>query len=570
MKHHSRIAVAVIVALLGAAVVSACSYREDDYTDPVVRANTEACGDIDCHPDPVAAQATGPHADTTCEMCHKGTGKAHAEDPKKAVASIDWTIDSCARCHEGEAVTYLYDDNARVGPFGGSIRTPAQPKAATFPEYKTVLAGHPFTRDYNEEGAHAFMLQDHYDTTRGKFETCVQCKSSKLAYAWKYGKPLLVASDTVITLTHTATEGIPPKKVTIPKGTVITYKTDLKTRQVDAVAKLPDGTTYLSKPAPSDDATLSSNMLWASTIAAIKETEPYGAGCNHCHDPHSTKPRLLRQAMLQSIEGTGGIKGEGGVNPYQEGSPKDPEKASSQDQQVLACAQCHVEYVCGKSSIDKVDRDSYGWAKAADLHDLYTKQFGYNQDFKNAIMGEPLIKSQHPETELFWESVHYDAGATCSSCHMPQVSRGGKTVRSHWFTSPYKYSDPERWSAFASAAGLDANVPANPCTRCHDDRTERAIGQQKTFFATQARVEKLLAQSVIQIAGLKAAGKNSSAEYRTALESHQRASAIWENLAVSENSMGFHNFDEAMSSMAQAEKDVSAALATEAALAVTN
>jgi formate-dependent nitrite reductase cytochrome c552 subunit len=560
MRENTRGRLTVLTVVLAAGLLAGCSSKGVEYTDPVVKANESTCGTQECHPDQVTAQSSGAHARTACGTCHAGVGAEHAEDPKRAVARIDWTIGSCARCHEGQAATYLYDDNAQAGPFGGSIRVPPQPKALTFPEYKTIVAGHPFTRDYNEEGSHAFMLEDHYETLRGKFETCVQCKSSKLAYAWKYSKPLLVASDTVVTLTHTATEGVPPKKVTVPKGTIIIYKTDIKTRQVDATAKLPDGTTYTSRPTPSEDATLSNNMLWASTIAAIKETQPYGAGCNHCHDPHSTEPRLLRQAMLQSIEGTGGIKGEGGVNPYAEGSPKDPELASVRDQQVLACAQCHVEYVCGKSGIDKVDRDAYGWSKAKDLHDLYTRQFGYAQDFKNALMGEPLIKSQHPETELFWESAHYNAGASCSSCHMPEVKWRGETMSSHWFTSPYKYSTPELWTAFVEATGVDAGTSANPCTLCHEDRTERAKEQQQAFYAAQAVVEKLLAQSVKRIAALKSAGKNGGAEYQAALESHQRASAVWENIAVSENSMGFHNFEESMTSMSQAEKDVRDAL----------
>ncbi len=563
MRVPARLGVVSALCVAAFGLLLGCSFEGVDYRAPVVAANEGSCGAPDCHSDQVEALAVGVHKDAACDSCHRGTGTEHAKDPKKALATIDWTINGCAECHEDEALTYLYDDNAQAGPFGGSIREPAQPKADTFPEYKTILAGHAFTREYNEEGAHAYMLDDHYDILRGKFEVCVQCKSSKLSWAWKNGKPLTVASDTEITLTHTATEGVPPKKVMVPKGTVITYKTDKITRHVDARATLPSGTVFSSAPKPSDDATLSANMLWASTIAAIKETRPYGAGCNHCHDPHTTKLRYLRQAMLQSIEGTGGIKGSGGVNPYQAGSAKNTDEASAKDQQILACAQCHVEYVCGKSGIDKIDRDAFGWAKAKDLHELYTKQFGYTQDYKNAIMGEPLIKSQHPETELYWSSVHYNAGATCSSCHMPEVTRGGRTFRSHWLTSPYKYSDAKLWGAFAAKTGLDANVSANPCARCHEDRTARAIEQQRTFFAAQAEVEKLLSQSVTRIGDLKAQKRDGSAAYKTALEAHQRAHVIWENLAVSENSMGFHNFEESMSSMAEANKQLGIALSNE-------
>jgi formate-dependent nitrite reductase cytochrome c552 subunit len=548
-----------------AALLTGCDVLSNPTIEnPQTIANSDACGAEDCHPDQVGSQDAGTHSGLACDACHRGTGTKHAQNPKAEIALTDWTIDSCAGCHEGEADTYLYDDNAKVGPFGGSQRVPAQPKTDTFPQYNTVVAGHAFSRDYNEEGAHKYMLEDHYETLRGKFETCVQCKSSKVAYAWKESKPIRVLASTDVTLTHTATQSVPPKRVNIPKGTVLTFKTDPKTRVVDARAVLPDGTVYSSHPAPSEDATLANNMLWASTIAAIKDTWPYGAGCNHCHDPHTGDLRLLRQALVQSIEGTGGPTESGGVNPYRQGSAKSFDDASLKSKRILVCAQCHVEYVCGKSGIDKVDRDAYGWAKAKDLHRLYLDRFGYNQDWKNAIMGESLIKSQHPETELYWDSVHYNGGASCSSCHMPEVRRDGKTFTSHWLTSPYKYRDPQRWADFAGATGLDgASQPRNPCTGCHKDRTEQAIQEQQSFFAAQAEVESRLAQSVNSIGALKAGKKTGSPAFAEALEAHRKAHVIWENLAVSENSMGFHNYEEAMSSMAEARTQIDLALSKE-------
>ncbi len=530
------------------------------------RANRDACGGDGCHSEVVEAQAdSGIHAGRECVSCHEGTGEEHAADPKTAIATTDWTIESCSSCHKGEADTYLYDDNVRVGPYGGSVRIPPQPKAATFPEYKTIVAGHAFTRDYSEEGAHKYMLEDHTVTLRGKFETCLQCKSTKVAYAWKAGRTLRVDSDTKVTLSHTATAGVPAKVVSIPKGTALTFKTDPVSGQVDARTTLPDGKVYTSKPGPSEDATLSNNMVWASAVAAIKETMPYGAGCNHCHDPHTGEARLVRQAMLTSIEGDGGPKGTGGVNPYDAHPEKDIGKAQARDRRILACAQCHVEYVCGKSGIDKINRDVFSWAKARDLHEVYSKRFEYTQDWKNAIIGEPLIKSQHPEAELYWDSTHYDAGVSCDDCHMPQVEMDGRVFRSHWFTSPYKYRDAATWKKFASATGLDIGPAANPCVRCHSDRTSRALEQQRTFFAAQARVEKLLAQSVVALGKMKSDGKGGSAAFKEALEAHRKAHVLWENLAVSENSMGFHNYDEAMTSMREAEKLVRAALAKEGA-----
>lgn len=565
MDGRRHLLVPLVAFGLTTLLLAGCGTEEGPRLDTVeARENAEACGGEGCHDDNVAKEAGSVHASVGCLTCHEGTSEAHAEDPKKVIAVTDWTIQGCSKCHEGEAATYLYDDNAQVGPFGGSIREPEQPKAETFPEYKTIVAGHAFTRDYNEEGAHAFALKDHYDIKRGKFDTCMQCKSSKVAYFWNTGKPIYVPNDYEVTLAHTATGTIPPKKVKIPKGTKITYESDRETRVVNARATFPDGKTFSSQPKPSEDATQNFNMVWASTIAATQDVMPYGQGCNHCHDPHTGSPRVLRNAMLDAIEGVGTSYGDGGVNPYREGSAKTFKDASAQDQRILGCAQCHVEYTCGKSGVDGKDRDAFGWGKAKDLHATYGEKFGYTQDWKNAIIGEPLIKSQHPETELFWESVHYDAGASCNDCHMPEVRIDGRTFKSHWMTSPYKYSDAKSLARFSEKTGASLDYPMNPCQRCHGDRTKRGIQQQKTVFERQKIVQKLLAESVNGLAAMKASGATSkTAEFAKALDEHRQAHVLWENLIVSENSMGFHNFEEVMSSMASAEKHARAAVAIE-------
>jgi len=566
MKARTRTSIFGLVLLSLAMLALVGCTKPIAVTEPISAANSKECGGSGCHATEVDAQAAGPHSATACTACHQGTGVQHAKNPKTAIATTDWRIDSCKGCHAEEVATYLYDDNAQAGPFGGSTRVPPQPKVKTFPAYNTIVAGSAFAKDYNEEGAHSVMLEDHFATTRGKFDTCVQCKSTKVAKAFQTGKPIYVASDTTVTLTHTATGTVPAKIVFIPKGTKLSYATDPITRHVDSKALFPDGTMYSSKPAASEDATKSYNMMWAATIAAIKETLPYGASCSHCHDPHTARFATVRKAMVESIEGTGGVKGTGGVNPYVTGSPKKTSDASLKDQRILTCAQCHVEYTCGKSGVDGIERDAYGWAKAKDLHELYTAQFGYTMDWKQKIIEQPLIKSQHPETELYWESVHYNAGASCGDCHMPEVkSESGRVLRSHWFTSPYKYQDAKYFTPFAEKTGLNPAYNRKPCATCHADREAAGIAQQKAFFARQAVVEKLLSTSVAELgrdaAIKKSGGTLDSTAYAEAVTSHRKAHVLWENLAVSENSMGFHNFDEVMTSMNVAEKEVRNAIA---------
>ncbi len=513
----------------------------------------DACGE--CHAGMLQAQATGGHALVGCDMCHAGASTdGHAENPEGVEVAIDWTIDACSPCHADEARTYLYDDNLQVGPFGGSQRVPVQPKSDAFPQYKDVVAGHAFAKEYNEEGAHAFMLEDHYETTRGKFETCVQCKSTKVAYAWSTGMPITTSDDVRVTLTHTKTETQTAQVVTVPKGTEVTWSSTEDDHLTRARAQFPDGTVYTSYESTdtADGGTKDFNMMWAATIAATSDTMPYGAGCNHCHDPHSAKPRIVREALSRAIA-------DKGVNPYAENSPTSFDEARGVDKGTVICAQCHVEYVCGKSGVDGIDRDYFSWSKAGDLHDLYGATFGYQQDWIQQTIGEPLIKNQHPEAELNWNSPHYAAGVSCVDCHMPRVISGnGTPFKSHWFTSPYKYQDAAVYARFATATGLQGGELPTPCSLCHEDRTQRGIGQQKRVFERQGVVQARLAESSTLLGTITSAEKPlttaEKATYERALEAHRKAHALWENLIVSENSMGFHNYGEVMDAMADAEK----------------
>ncbi|MHB9004250.1 MAG: ammonia-forming cytochrome c nitrite reductase subunit c552 [Coriobacteriia bacterium] len=552
MKNHALMwrVLLVVASVFAVTLLAGCGGEKAEDTADVAHAR-DLCGSNECHDDAVDAFAQGPHQSDGCLSCHEGADQAHSDDPAANEAIIVWAIDGCSKCHEAEAATYLYDDNTQAGPFGGSQIYPTQPKATAFPHYAQIMAGNAFTKNYNEEGAHAFLLEEHIKTTRGKYEACIQCKSTKVAYAWLKGTELTVEQSTEITLTHTKTPTAPAKVVSIPAGTKLTYTPDPETAAVDAKAVLPDGTTYTSRPQASEDATDNFNMMWAATIAVTEDTAPYGAGCNHCHDPHTGELRIVRQAMLTQIE-------RKGVNPYSEEPITDPEKASRSERQSLSCAQCHVEYTCGKG-VDGVDRDIFGWSKAADLVPLYTERFDMLQDWTQRDIGVPMHKSQHPETELYWNSVHYNAGASCSDCHMPQVkTANGRIFRSHWFTSPYKYHNAELYAKFASAAGLDARFNDKPCDRCHADRQSLGIGQQQAVFTAQQGVEKDLATAAAALAAVTAKKKSGATvdamAFDSGIASYRQAQTLWENLIVSENSMGFHNYTEVMGAMADAKE----------------
>ena len=48
-----------------------------------------------------------------------------------------------------------------------------------------------------------------------------------------------------------------------------------------------------------------------------------------------------------------------------------------------------------------------------------------------------MLKAQHPEFEFFTaNSTHFEAGVSCSDCHMPYVRDGASKYSSHDVHSP--------------------------------------------------------------------------------------------------------------------------------------
>jgi formate-dependent nitrite reductase cytochrome c552 subunit len=294
-----------------------------------------------------------------------------------------------------------------------------------------------------------------------------------------------------------------------------------------------------------------------------------GELCNQCHDPHSGAPRIVKKSLIAAI-------GERGVNPY---SPTGAnvlhfEQATRQDQIIALCAQCHSEYVGGYSANTKLDQDYFPWAKPADLEALYRDLFGYLQDWTHGapiapwqsdeanargflpygerfVIGEPLVKVQHPEAEVFLGSPMYNAGATCTDCHSTRVTRlDGTRYTSHWFTSPIKIMD-----GFVGVTQTGVPIvaaPANPCAKCHAGDTiaqskQRIRDVQNAFFLLQERTQVALVNALRFISS-QPAGPARDAN----VAAYQRAAMRWEYYVQAENSMGFHNAPEATAEVTSA------------------
>ncbi len=442
----------------------------------------EACRD--CHRQIATSHAQNSHSGLACSQCHpKALEHQDADDPAKVLPVVDFRAEVCGSCHRFQYETYFMSEPGVAGLYGGTPADPREhPKTKDFPLYNKIIAGHGFTKEYNEDRSHKFILRDHIDIKRAKNVACLNCKATPVTYYW--------------------------------------------------------GRTWKGTK-------LDENAKWDEVIALIpKEMQDYGASCTHCHDPHTTNLRIINKALQAAIA-------ERGVNPYwQEKNAKSFAEADKQQKEILVCAQCHVEYVCGPGA-DKKVRFVFGWRKVRDLDDFYRSEFNYMQDWIHAIIEEPLIKSQHPEVELFWESKYERSGASCVTCHMPKVQINGRTLTSHWLVSPLRYIDRyikgEKLGAF-------------PCGQCHavspQVLREQVLRVQKHVDEAQKRVQQALSDSIDAIAAAKKAQKDGKTVneqlLRQAIRFHQLAHVRWENLVVSENSMGFHNPEEVLKELTEA------------------
>ncbi len=449
-----------------------------------------------CHAALTARYTSGVHKalGDQCLVCHEN-GMAHLSAPMETPARVHFAVASCAGCHADQADTYLHDDASKPGRHGGSISTS---KYLEWPHYQYLLGGHGFTLQYNEERAHAYMLEDHIETRRRQTTTCLQCKSTPVAYYWNERRR---------------------------------------------------GATQFDKTLP-----------WTAAVDRIRaewpETIDYGAGCSHCHDPHDGKFRLIRKGVVGAIleRGTDPYSTRRNVIPRSEAELSSLMNRRGADGKltdearrlagILTCAQCHIEYVCGTGA-DRATtgeiRDDVPWRKLADLEAYYQSKFNLQQDWTHSITGRTGIKPQHPETEEYWGSVHYRLDMSCADCHMAKGQSPRGAFTSHWMTSPLKNN-------------------TTMCGKCHEDVQAELFAVQDAFYAEARNVENLLHMVLQKIEAANSSGQVPAADLDAAKTLFMSALTWWEWTAVSENSMGAHYADQARWQMQYAKDRANEAL----------
>ena len=495
---------ALVAAITGAFVVlSLPSLTTAAKAKPAAKvANDGRAQCYQCHDEVKALKEGSKHAKLACSVCHDKLD-AHLKDAdQKPTTIIDQAL--CGKCHKNQMESF-YTLNRE----GGARKEKGVPGGRS-PMQDKLLQGHGFTFEHAEPRAHAFMVVDQFGVDRfqgGRYQTKGGWKNVD-----KMGKTWDVLEDL-------------GKGTKLPETAMAGNPTCIQCKSSDHVLKW----KYMGDKGGKWDRTSDVNDVAKDTNNPM--------GCIHCHDPHGTQPRLVRDALIKAIDK------DPAANIFAKGGKTDlkvidfrgfrkigiMEKTDSR----MMCAQCHVEYNCNAGT-----QQSDG--KPVKYDDLRTNHFPLKNslqllshyqtldffDFKHAVTGARLIKFQHPEAETYAGSVHDKAGVQCHQCHMPKMKgKDGKTFSTHGVVKP-KYS-----------------VKAS-CLGCHPkDSAEKKLYEIESIINyTKGKMRKSeywLGELIDTYAAAQRAGVVETV-LAQARGKHEEAHALWEYWTA-ENSDGFHN-----------------------------
>ena len=232
-----------------------------------------------------------------------------------------------------------------------------------------------------------------------------------------------------------------------------------------------------------------------------KITHPIG--CQDCHDPATMNLRITRPALREAFAAMG----------------KDIDQATHQEMRSLVCAQCHVEYYFKGGSYVTLP-----WARGLGVEQIieYYDTLDFT-DWTHAISRTPIIKSQHPDYELYSAGIHAYRGVACADCHMPYRTEGGVKFTDHHVQSPL------------------LNI-ANSCAVCHrwseEEIRSRIEGIQTKVANAKVAAEDALVKAHFDIAAAMQAGATDE-DLASARKLVRHAQYRWDFVS-SHNGMGFH------------------------------
>ena len=240
-------------------------------------------------------------------------------------------------------------------------------------------------------------------------------------------------------------------------------------------------------------------------------------GCANCHEANTMRLVVTNPALKEALEAQG----------------KDWTTFTRQEMRTVVCANCHVEYYfAGEGKYL-----TFPWSGGTRIENIsqYYIDLGF-KDWDHAQSGAPMIKMQHPEYEFFTaDSTHYKAGVACADCHMPYTREGAAKFSTHDVKSPLLNAD-------------------TACGACHTDVayvTGRVAVIQKQVYDTKIATEDAIVAAIEAIEAAAATPDVNPTVLAEARNLHREAQLRWDFISA-ENSMGFHNPEEALRILANA------------------
>lgn len=514
-------AACMLVIFMGVYFTTADAQKNDP---PEKSVKAETC--YTCHSDIKKFHSDGKHAKINCINCHEGTDKHLNDVSSKPVTKLD--LANCGRCHKEQYESYTQANLESKPKVEKSMSTSRSPL------FDSIMRPHGFTREHSEPRSHVFMLVDKLLVDRaygGRFQLKSWDKINDAKGAeksvWEVLKDLdPTTSDQKIFPPYT-----PRTAATAANPVCLTCKVS------DHILKW----AYMGDKNP--------KAKWDRTSKVVEFARDlkHPFSCYGCHDPHSAKPRVIRDALINAVVD----RGEG-TYPYDKEKSKKTtiQKVMFRDFRAigilnkpdsnLLCAQCHVEYNCNPvidiktgETIGMTDRrtNEFQWKNVFD-YDAWVEKQGY-RDFRNEVTGALVSKIQHPEVEVFWGSKHERAGVECKDCHMPKVKNDKKSYTWHGQKSS-KY------------------MKKDTCLKCHSYWTEKEAEYQIEAIQNYTRgkmrkAEFWLAELVKTYQIAQSVGVSEDV-LKDSRKFHTKAHTKWE-WWTAENSDGFHNPEQAKASL---------------------
>ena len=346
-----------------------------------------------------------------------------------------WIRPTAARCHQNQFRT-MYNMNWEKTARKEKVQaTGPSPN----PAFDKLMMPHGFTKEHNEPRSHAFALYDQLVVDRafgGRFQNKEGWqflgKDGGNVKIWDYLEDQYPGQD------HKAFK---PGTAAAANPVCMSCKTS------DHILDW----AYLGDPVP--------GAKWSRTskvVDFVKDVN-HSLNCNFCHDPHSAKPRVIRDGLIQALtrpeKDTLWHKDPRGRQDRGQG----PRRARLHAQDRARCRAttptCSAASATSSTTATpaptrrRASRSAWPTSAPTTSRSSRSPRSASTTPTSSSATsstGSPARCCGRRSTRTSRRSTtrkHQKAGVECSQCHMPKVKdpKTGKTFTSHWQTSPKHY-----------------------------------------------------------------------------------------------------------------------------------